>query len=541
MPLASAPSTPPVRDASDSSTARGSGPSSYSLLPLQAAAGPAVLPSLGGDSASAISVGLGLKSKSLDAPLEGSHFLGAGPDLSQPKGPGEDLSASASSAQVDEPVAPYMTDSWHSRYVRPLPAVSVKDTPSCQGVLPPFVYDSPPDGPEAPVASYDDLKASGGRALVFWARFGLGNTLRGWASAYVFAMLTGRKLVRFHGGPHRQVLDALCAAFECQFDAIRNVSNHRTFFRAFPGARHVASNVFNRPDIVNSMMDKTPVVYVSTGAYFDHFWRENPALQQCVLDALHCTSIWCVHSHAVFALLGGGPTRQTAATIARVLRRSGGAGKEVAAAAPAASGVEVASGGPAGAVLITEENAPRLRFDVGIQIRTQPKAIERHAHVSAAMCQAVTSAELAACVAQKDAAAAEDARQLQRQFLDNSNIWDCLRAYLGHRSQEKGARLSIFLATDNAVLRRSFVDMLAPYGTTYYSAGEIMHTSKGGSAAATLGEFFLMSKADVILEVRTSTFVESAALLGNSTLYVPKKGFIDETCSWVVPHAATVV
>lgn len=43
------------------------------------------------------------------------------------------------------------------------------------------------------------------RFLVWLPRFGLGNTLRGYCSAFVFAFLSGRRLVRWHGGAHKHV------------------------------------------------------------------------------------------------------------------------------------------------------------------------------------------------------------------------------------------------------------------------------------------------------------------------------------------------
>lgn len=51
-------------------------------------------------------------------------------------------------------------------------------------------------------------------------RFGLGNTLRGYVSSFVYSVLSGRKIVRLHGGFHFQTFDALCQSFVCGFDSI---------------------------------------------------------------------------------------------------------------------------------------------------------------------------------------------------------------------------------------------------------------------------------------------------------------------------------
>ena len=57
--------------------------------------------------------------------------------------------------------------------------------------------------------------------MVFVPRFGLGNSLRGYVSSAILALLSGRRLVRLQGGEHYQIYDTLCEAFECGLDAIR--------------------------------------------------------------------------------------------------------------------------------------------------------------------------------------------------------------------------------------------------------------------------------------------------------------------------------
>jgi len=53
-----------------------------------------------------------------------------------------------------------------------------------------------------PVTSLDDLDRPNQRVLVFLARHGLGNSLRSFVSAFVFAQLAGRRLVRLHAAEH---------------------------------------------------------------------------------------------------------------------------------------------------------------------------------------------------------------------------------------------------------------------------------------------------------------------------------------------------
>ena len=45
----------------------------------------------------------------------------------------------------------------------------------------------------------------GERWFIWEPRFGLGNSLRGFTSAFVYSLLSGRRLLRWHGGAHRKV------------------------------------------------------------------------------------------------------------------------------------------------------------------------------------------------------------------------------------------------------------------------------------------------------------------------------------------------
>ena len=55
---------------------------------------------------------------------------------------------------------------------------------------------------------------------MLFPRHGLGNSLRGYVSAFVFAQLAARRLVIAHGAEHFKVYDLLCEAFQCGFDAL---------------------------------------------------------------------------------------------------------------------------------------------------------------------------------------------------------------------------------------------------------------------------------------------------------------------------------
>ncbi|CAI5978676.1 unnamed protein product, partial [Closterium sp. NIES-64] len=154
------------------------------------------------------------------------------------------------------------------------------------------------------------------RYLVWFPRFGLGNSLRGFCSAYVYALLSGRRLLRWHGGKHRAVLDHLCTTFDCSgvaplvnfTDDIRHVSE--------PLELHAP-----RQEFLSALHSGLPVVHVNTGSFFDNFWHKNGRLAPCVQRAFHCHNIWCVRSHAIHALLGHGPVPELQEVIEETVRR----------------------------------------------------------------------------------------------------------------------------------------------------------------------------------------------------------------------------
>jgi hypothetical protein len=86
--------------------------------------------------------------------------------------------------------------------------------PECKGGLVPDearYKGVPPVLDPRPVRKEDlGLTAGGRRRILVWLpRFGLGNTLRGYCSAFIFALLSGRRLVRWNGGAHKKASQGL--------------------------------------------------------------------------------------------------------------------------------------------------------------------------------------------------------------------------------------------------------------------------------------------------------------------------------------------
>ncbi|CAI7925675.1 unnamed protein product [Closterium sp. NIES-53] len=107
----------------------------------------------------------------------------------------------------------------------PPPSPSFQNTPSCQGILPASAYvnapiwDSDAGVSELKLLSELQRKVESNesipqgledfmlkeRWLIWMPRFGLGNSLRAYTSAFIFALLSGRRLLRWKGGNHKQV------------------------------------------------------------------------------------------------------------------------------------------------------------------------------------------------------------------------------------------------------------------------------------------------------------------------------------------------
>ncbi|CAI5530517.1 unnamed protein product, partial [Closterium sp. Naga37s-1] len=178
----------------------------------------------------------------------------------------------------------------------------IKNTPSCKGILPESAYvNAPIWGSDAGVSELKLLSKVQRqvenheripqdqqdfllkeRWLIWMPRFGLGNSLRAYTSAFIFALLSGRRLLRWHGGNHKQVLDRLCNAFYCGIDELR--------YKGDIG-RH--AKLMDAKKLEIHGFDYSPnVVAVYSGKFFDRLWRGDPQINQCVHDAFSCRSLW---------------------------------------------------------------------------------------------------------------------------------------------------------------------------------------------------------------------------------------------------------
>ncbi|CAI5998508.1 unnamed protein product [Closterium sp. NIES-65] len=106
---------------------------------------------------------------------------------------------------------------WQSRFVQDV-RIDVGGEAMCADIVPDEFRESTDRMP--PVTSLLDLLRPNERFLAFLPRHGLGNSLRGFVSAFVYASLAGRRLVRLHAGEHARVYDLLCQAYGCSSDAV---------------------------------------------------------------------------------------------------------------------------------------------------------------------------------------------------------------------------------------------------------------------------------------------------------------------------------
>ncbi|CAI5460515.1 unnamed protein product [Closterium sp. Yama58-4] len=230
--------------------------------------------------------------------------------------------------------------SWHGMFMRGDAGYDIKNTPSCQGILPESAYvNAPIWGSDAgaselkllrklqrqqekqnhepiPQDQQENLPQDQRdfmlkeRWLIWMPRFGLGNSLRAYTSAFIFALLSGRRLLRWHGGNHKQVLDRLCNAFYCGIDELQykgDIGRHAKLM----DSRKLEMHGF----------DYSPnVVAVYSGKFFDRLWRGDPQINQCVHSAFACRTIWCIRSKVLSLLLGKGPKPGVQEVVDRDLR-----------------------------------------------------------------------------------------------------------------------------------------------------------------------------------------------------------------------------
>ncbi|CAI5502141.1 unnamed protein product [Closterium sp. Naga37s-1] len=297
------------------------------------------------------------------------------------------------SYQWQWPVA-RLGDSWRGMFMREA-QYDIANTPSCKGILPPPAYTNLPihgrDANETELKTLGnvrrqqekheplplDLLLSWARVgketqlpisqalqgdtprerwLIWTPRFGLGNSLRGYTSAFIFALLSGRRFLRWHGGSHKRVLERLCDAFYCGLDELHYKGDMRKHTKLMEG----------RELVIHGLNYYSPVMAVTSGAFFDAFWRRNPQINQCVHDAFNCRSLWCIQSQVLSLLLGKGPKPGVQEVVDRDLRvvpplvfRGGGMGMEEG----------EAKEGKVEPLMVAKGEGLRLQFDLSIHIR----------------------------------------------------------------------------------------------------------------------------------------------------------------------------
>ncbi|GJP46180.1 hypothetical protein CLOM_g5497 [Closterium sp. NIES-68] len=402
--------------------------------------------------------------------------------------------------------------------------ISVVSEAVCRGIIAPSLYFV--DNQQS-IQAVSDLRGEHRRVLLFMPRHGLGNSLRGYVSAFVYARLAGRRLVRLHAAEHAKVYDTLCAAFTCGFDAIRWSNETGPWGGTMGVYRQLEllqpvqlQSAFKTSGKIKSSLGFTgPIMLSKSPSHFDGFWQLYPRVQACVFAALRCSSLWCVHSRAIHELLLG-PSRLLQEVVGQVLLHHVGEGKPP---VPSQKGVKDGD-----------------MFDVALHIRTRPAAIEQ--------IRGRGDEELSR-VGCEDAEEEEESvgkKAKAHEFLKGC-LWDCIASLLEKIQQDKAARgtatdaasggsggrsssssgpLTILLTTDNEALRPEFVRRLARLGSVFYSTGSIVHLSKTASTdmerqrMPTMAEFFLMAKAHTLIEAGSymSTFAYFAGLLGNATL-----------------------
>ncbi|CAI5460522.1 unnamed protein product [Closterium sp. Yama58-4] len=281
--------------------------------------------------------------------------------------------------------SPPFSPSW---ILRPLH----QNTPSCKGVLPPPAYTNQPihghDANETELKTLGNVRRQQEKheplpldLLISWAgvgketqlpisqalqgdmsrerwliwapRFGLGNSLRGYTSAFIFALLSGRRFLRWHGGSHRKVLERLCDAFYCGLDELHYKGDMRKHTKLMEG----------RELVIHGLNYYSPVMAVTS----------DPQINQCVHDAFNCRSLWCIQSQVLSLLLGKGPKPGVQEVVDRDLRvvpplvfRGGGMGME--------EGEE--KGGKVEPQMVAKGEGLRLQFDLSIHIRGHSVNVE---------------------------------------------------------------------------------------------------------------------------------------------------------------------
>ncbi|CAI5501638.1 unnamed protein product [Closterium sp. Naga37s-1] len=366
------------------------------------------------------------------------------------EGLGEGRTTEVGGGRADEAVHVEQWD-WQREYLEDV-AIRVSQEKLCRGIFPRGAA-AGEDEKSPPISRLAHLSRPSLRSLVFLARHGLGNSLRGFVSAFVFARLAGRRLVTLHAGEHHKVYDLLCHAFHCGFDGVRwggpgegggageagredrgdrggdrggggvgvgggrggngteggggggageggmllPMELYRRFNEMQP--KYLMENIKSIPAMRNAIASTHPILGARTGSHFDLFWHRNDTLRSCVYAAFRCSSLWCVHSRAMFAFIGQmGPSKKLLTTISSILHRSTppdqpisfnpSSSSTVVAAASAASNAATttATAGPSTPpssvpalppFLLLPPNKAVAFFDIALHVRTRSLAVEK--------------------------------------------------------------------------------------------------------------------------------------------------------------------
>eukprot|EP00271_Cylindrocystis_brebissonii_P010227 TRINITY_DN26360_c0_g1_i1.p1 TRINITY_DN26360_c0_g1~~TRINITY_DN26360_c0_g1_i1.p1 ORF type:complete len:529 (-),score=73.35 TRINITY_DN26360_c0_g1_i1:828-2414(-) len=398
------------------------------------------------------------------------------------------LNGEAALQQADEARAKRLfSRSWRSPYVTNAGFPwTVHGIPECEGRVPSEV---------ASVIQVDriwglpHLGIPGLRTLVYIPSETVMYTLAAWDTAFVFSLLASRRIVLFQGGPDKELLSIICAAFDCGEDMmiatpfLERRSIWRKFMRVY-GPITALSLEGGAPAMMEALFASHHLLHFTAKVGFDDWWRGNSSLAPCVFAALQCADDWCLRSRALNQLLQGGPMDDLGIIIEQYGR-----------------GIRL-DGAP---IALKPGRAVYLRFDVAIHIRTfQPPCLPGNRRC--ARSQAAT----------------------HEHFFD-ADAWRALHAQLallaarGNATQpHKLHLLNIFLATDNDVFRSEFIEVLRPYGAVFFleppnqpGANRIGH-----EGISVLADLYLLSRADTVIafmKAKRSIFAETAAYYGNGT------------------------
>lgn len=111
------------------------------------------------------------------------------------------------------------------------------------------------------------LGCSNGAAVVWSARAGLGNSIRGLVATFVYALLTGREVLLSTGGPYGATFETVALGFEYKMDHTE---------RAVPRVPIIS---FQKPP--SAVWDTLPVVQANPSGSYESFWFQDMARRRC--------------------------------------------------------------------------------------------------------------------------------------------------------------------------------------------------------------------------------------------------------------------